>query len=255
MQIKTAKDVEKLALKISEELGIDVSKYRNPEVAESFVDLLIFPKYVINYTVRPIIFSLLLFLVGFFIVDLVNIQYLIYAIFGLVFFVITGFLAGVLFLTYKMKWDIWGIIDYSLNILKSAVRDLGKVGEHVKSENRKDTLKLLFQGIIHAVTIPMISGAISKKVPFFGRFISQFINKVLTLISNKVKFEKTKVAQESEKEESESTALQAYENIIAGATKNLERLMTATFRIAQFPLKILFGISVSLLGVFLWLIW
>ncbi len=44
MQIRTTKDVEKLDLKIKEELGIDVSKYRNPEVAESFVDLLIFPK-------------------------------------------------------------------------------------------------------------------------------------------------------------------------------------------------------------------
>ncbi len=188
-------------------------------------------------------------------VDLVHIQYLIYAVFGLVLFVVTGFLAGILFLTYKMKWDIWGIIDYSLKILKSAVRDLGTVGGHVKSENRKDALKLLFQGIIHIVTIPMVSGAISKKVPFFGRFISKFINKVLTLISNKVKFEEVQIVQELEKEESESTALQTYENIIAGATKNLERLMTATFRIAQFPLKILFGISLSALAVFLWLIW
>jgi hypothetical protein len=164
-------------------------------------------------------------------------------------------LAGILFLTFKIKWDIWGIIEYSLNILKSAVRDLGTVGKHVKSENRKEAIKLLFQGIIHIVTIPMISEVIGKKVPFFGGIVNQFIKKTLTLVSNKVKFEEVQITQELKQRESESSTLQIYENIIAGATNNIKQLMRATFMIAQFPIKILVGISVTTLSLFLWLIW
>ena len=60
LKIKTAKDVEALDLKIKSELGVDVGKYRKAEVAEAFVDLLIFPRFVITWILHPIIISFLL---------------------------------------------------------------------------------------------------------------------------------------------------------------------------------------------------
>lgn len=72
MKIRTAADAKKLDEKIQRDLGIDVKKYRNPEVAEQFVELLIFPQYIINWGIRPIIISFFLYIAGFFIVDLVR---------------------------------------------------------------------------------------------------------------------------------------------------------------------------------------
>mgnify|MGYP001801556879 CR=1 FL=1 len=80
MKIRTSKDVEKLDKKIKEELGIDVQKYRNEEVVENFVQLLVFPEYVINWVIRPVLISLIILLIGFLTYNLVHIDYLLYGI-------------------------------------------------------------------------------------------------------------------------------------------------------------------------------
>ncbi|MEM6699997.1 MAG: hypothetical protein AAF599_16460, partial [Bacteroidota bacterium] len=74
MKIRTSKDVEKLDKKIKEELGIDVQKYRNEEVVENFVQLLVFPEYVINWVIRPVLISIGIFIIGFFTLNLVHVE-------------------------------------------------------------------------------------------------------------------------------------------------------------------------------------
>ena len=103
MRIRTAKDVEKLDATIKEELGIDVQEYRNEEVIENFFELLIFPRYVLVWTIRPIIISIIAFLLGFLLFDLVGLDYIIYIVVGVFLFPITGVLIGLFFLTWKMK--------------------------------------------------------------------------------------------------------------------------------------------------------
>ncbi|WP_158974795.1 hypothetical protein [Cellulophaga sp. L1A9] len=254
MKIRTKKDVEKLDNKIKEELGIDVQKYRNEEVIENFVELLVFPKYIFNCLFRPILISILIFIIGFFVFDLVHIENVIYGTVGLILFLITGILVGLLLLMWKMKSDMWGVVNYSLDIMKSAVTDMIQVNSQVNKENRKDVLGLLFKGIIHIVTIPMISKVISDKVPFVGGIIKRIVKKILTLFSDKVKFDEEKLSQELNEKEGESNALRIYSNSISSATKGLEKIMNFTFGVAQFPLKIVFGIILSILILFLYLI-
>ena len=254
MKIRTTKDVEKLDHKIKTELGIDVQKYRNEEVVESFVELLVFPEYVITWVIRPILLSILIFLIGFFIFDLVHIEYIIYGIIGLVLFLLTGILTGLLFLTSKMKSDMWGIVDYSLVIMKSAVSDMNQVNNQITKENRKDVLGLLFKGIIHIVTIPMLSKIIAEKVPFIGGFVNRVVRKVLILVSDRMKFDEENLKQELQKKEGASNALQTYSNSISLASYGLEKIMNFTFGIAQFPLKIGFGIIFLILSLFIYLI-
>tara|TARA_B100001059_G_C17815477_1_gene574946 strand:- start:1718 stop:2473 length:756 start_codon:yes stop_codon:yes gene_type:complete len=250
MRIRTKKDVEKLDNKIKEELGIDVRKYRNEEVSENLVELLVFPKYVISWVIRPILISIVVFIIGFFVFDLVHIEYVIYGIIGLILFLMVGIITGLLFLMWKMKSDIWSIINYSFEIMKSAVTDLNQVNK----ENRKDVLGLLFKGIIHVVTIPMISKIISDKVPFVGGIVNRIVKNILTLVTDKVEFDEEKLKQEHNKAESESNVLKEYSNSISSASSGLEKIMNFTFGVAQFPLKIVFGIILLALILFLYLI-
>ena len=46
MKIRTKKDVQKLQEKIKLELGIDVSKYKDEEVAENFSELILLQKVI-----------------------------------------------------------------------------------------------------------------------------------------------------------------------------------------------------------------
>ena len=155
---------------------------------------------------------------------------------------------------WKMKSDMWGVVNYSLDIMKSAITDMIQVNNQVNEENRKDVLGLLFKGIIHIVTIPMISKVISDKVPFVGGIVKRIVKKILTLFSDKVKFDEEKLSQELNKKEGDSNALRIYLNSISSATTGLEKIMNFTFGVAQFPLKIVFGIILSILVLFLYLI-
>jgi len=250
MKIRTPKDVEKLDLKIKEELGIDVEKYRNEEVVENFVELLVFPKFVITWVIRPVLIAIILFIIGFFILDLANLEYLIYGVIGSGLFFTTGILTGLLFLMWKMKRDIWGIVDYSLEIMKSSVSDMNHISNQLTSENRKNVLGLLFKGIIHIVTIPMMAKVISEKVPLVGGFVNRIVKRVLILVSDKVKFDEENLKQELQKKEGEPNGFQSYANTISLASNGLEKIMNFTFGIAQFPLKIGFGITFLILVLF-----
>ena len=189
LKIKTAKDVEALDLKIKSELGVDVGKYRKPEVAEAFVDLLIFPRFVITWILRPIIISLLLYIALFFAVDFSAVAVTFYTPFGLLLFLLNGIVYGVIFVMWKLKSDIYSIIEYSLGILKNSVTDLQHIGKTTVHNNKKETLGLLFLGITHIVTIPMVTTALSNKIPLVGGLISGIIKRKLRLVASTIKFD------------------------------------------------------------------
>lgn len=254
MKIRSAKDVSKLDTRLKEELGIDVSTYRNEEAVSNFTELLIFPKYVINWTLRPVLISFALYIIGFFFLDLVHVEYVLYALIGLVLFLLSGVFFGLLFLTWRMKKDLWGIIEYSLGIMKRAVSDINQVSKQIKPENRKEVLGLVFKGVIHLVTIPMLSKVISDKIPFLGKPVNAFVKKVLSLVSDRIKFDEVRLEEELKKSEGESGALKVYANTLTSASSGLEKILNVTFGVAQFPIKTFFFISASLLILFLYLI-
>ncbi len=242
MKIRNEKDVELLEQTIKIELGIDVSKYRNEEVAENFVKLLVFPEYIFRWVLRPIIFAFIAFILGFLIIDLVHLEYLIYGLVGLGLFLLLGLTFGLLFLTWKMKKDMWGIINYSLNIMNDAVIDMNDVGDKMTPGNRKNVLGLLFKGIIHIVTIPMMSQAISENVPLVGRPVKAFVKKVLTLVADKVIFSEEDFQDQMEESKETDNPFELYSKIISGASRGLEKILDITFGVAQFPLALVFGI-------------
>lgn len=253
MKIRTQKDVEKLDQKIKTELGIDVSKYRNQEIVENFADLIVFPQYAISWIIRPVLGAILLFILGFFVIDLVHIEYLLYSLLGFVLFLISGFIFGLLVLAWKIKKDIWGIVEYTLDIMKSAVVDLNQTNKQMTPGNKKETLGLLFLGILHVVTIPMLSEVIGNKLPLVGRPVGWFIKKVLTLIAGRISFDE-EIKEEMLKSGEAPNAVQVYTKSIMNVSNGLKIVMDWSFAAAQFPLKLAFGIVASLLLLFLYLI-
>lgn len=255
MKIKTTEDVERLDKRIKEELGIDVRKYRDEEVAEDMMELLLFPKYVGSWVIRPVILLLILFVAGYFFIDLVHIEYLIYTVFGLGLFMLNGLFLGLLLFTWKLKTDLTGIVEYAFGVMKSGATDLSKVSNKITPENRKDILGLLFKGVIHIVTIPMMGKAASNKVPVFGVVVKSMINKVLTIVSNNIKFDEASLEAELNKEDSEPGFVESYTSAISSATKGLNKTMSKTVGVAQYPLMIGFLIALVTLITFLYLIW
>jgi len=118
MKIRTEQDVELLDARIKQELKVDVRKYKNEEVIEKFVSLLVFPEYVLTWMIGPILVALVIYVLGFFFLQLVHIEYVLYGLIALVLFSLLGICAGLLLLTSKMKRDIAEVVDYSQSRLQ-----------------------------------------------------------------------------------------------------------------------------------------
>ncbi|WP_075343228.1 hypothetical protein [Tenacibaculum agarivorans] len=255
MKLRTKKEVLQLNEKIKTELGIDVSEYKNEEVAENFAELLVLPSYIISWVMRPILFCLVLYVLGFYFLDLVHIEYLLYGVIGLVLFLLSGIAFGFLLLLFKMKNDIWGIADYSLDILKLSVEDVSNINNQIGKQNKKDVLSLLFKGIIHIVTIPLFTEVVSNKVPVLGFLTKRPVKKVLTLVSDRLEFEEDNIDDFVEdSDEGKSKVLTSYISIITKASEGLEKFINFTFKIARSPFVILSLFSFVLLFLFLYLI-
>jgi len=254
MRIRTEADVDRLEKQIQSQLDIDVRKYRNDEVVETFVDLLLFPDYVISWVIRPVLFFVFLFVSGFYVLDLVHIEYFIYGVFGFGLFLSSGFSLGLMLLLDRMKTDMWGIIEHSLSIMKEASEDLSQANQNITDENRKDSLNLLFKGIIHIVTIPLLSKGISQKVPFFGGIVNLFAKRVLILISDKIEIDEDVFNKELERKDKTSNAFHDHSEALSFQVSGLEKVLNVTFRIAKYPLLFWFIFSFLTLLILIYFI-
>jgi hypothetical protein len=249
MKIRTEKDVQALDLKLKSELGVDVSKYRNPEIAEKFVDLLIFPQFVLNWTLRPIIASLILYASVFFVIELTTTWLLIYAIFGFLLFMAEGVLIGMILVLWKLKTDIYSVLKYSLTIMKGCVLDIKHMNKTTTTENRKETLGLLFLGITHIVTIPMVTVALTNKVPLIGGLLNNIVKKILRLVAVRIKFNYTPNQTELVGNETRESVTNAYVRSIDHTITGLDKLLTIVLRLGQFPIAVFTVITTFLLCI------
>lgn len=254
MATKPSKKAEILDQQIKTELGIDVRKYRNQEAVDSFVQLLLLPRYVIVWLIRPVLIALAAFILGFFLLDLVHVEYIFYGVFGAPLFLINGLLLGMLLLSWKMKSDILGILNYSLDIMRSAIGDINQVKSRTKTGNRKQVLGLLFKGIIHIVMIPMVSTSLSNSLPFFSGVINRFIRRILTTVANRFSFDTQLLEANTDGSEDESESIDRYLNAIESASTKLDRIVSLAFKVASLPLKIVGTVSFVLLALLLLLI-
>tara|TARA_B110000037_G_C16968323_1_gene443958 strand:+ start:40 stop:807 length:768 start_codon:yes stop_codon:yes gene_type:complete len=252
MRIKTEKDVQKLDAKLKSIFGVDVSKYRNPEIAEKFVDLIVFPQFALNWVLRPIAISFFIYIILFYLLNLSSIMTIVYGIFGLILFLLNGILFGMLLVLWKMKKDMFGVMKYSLNIMKECIVDLKHVSTITKKENKKETLGLLFLGITHIVTIPMVTQALGNKIPFLGGLFSKLFMKILRLASSRIKFNYDPNKNEIVEDKSPAVVTNTYTKSIDNAIEGLDKFLTTILRVGQFPISMVTLVTFSLLGILLY---
>jgi hypothetical protein len=254
MKIRSQADLDALDQKIKTELGVDIGKYRNEEVMEQISRLLVFPIYVVWWTVRPVILAFILYILLYFIIDLVHIQYLLYAIIGLVFFLLTGLFAGLLYLTVRFRNDIKSIMTYSMDILKGIVKDVDALNTTTDTANRKEVLQLLFLGTMHLITIPVTGDVIGNRIPFLGGLVSKLVQRVLRTLTNLFRFDQTSLANATTDAGGEGKILPMYLAGVTGFQGIIDKILGIAVRVVQVPIGLLFAFFAGLTWLFIWLI-
>ena len=254
MRIRNPQDIDQLQTRIQEELGIDIQKYRNDEAVQDFFDLLVFPKYVLKWLIRPLGIAIVVFLIGFFVFDINGFENVIYGIFGSTLFLVGGVLAGVIYVLWKMQKDIRGIIDYVLDVMKRVVDDVHSGTSKLKLGNRKDILALLFNGVMYCVAIPTVSEGIKARIPLMGGFMGMIARKILSAAARVVKVDDEEIESQEEEEASESRILGIYKSGIDRMSNGVESSVGVGFKVVRLPFLILFVFISFFLMLLLWMV-
>ncbi len=75
------------------------------------------------------------------------------------------------------------VIKYSIDIFEQARDDLEIAKSNFTGKDKKYKYGLLFQGIIHNVTIPVLTEVVKEKIPFLGGLLKVIIFKALSRFS------------------------------------------------------------------------
>jgi len=242
--------------KIKEELGIDMTEYRNEEVAEKLVEMLVFPIYAASWIIRPMLVGVVMYIAGFFILDLYHIQYLLYGIVGLILILATGLVFGILYFLNRMHQDIESIMGYTVDVGNRSMLDVKKVqnlgGRGMES---KDSKKLLLIGVVKIVTVPVIAKVLGNKIPLMGGLLAGSIERILLMMTNKLDFDQ--VATELEEELNEEVAETEIGQDSVGFQINGDRfgnILDTVMNVVRVPFRVVFFILMMITLIFIYII-
>lgn len=184
MKNQTWVNTQKLINDIKSELGIDILKYKNDEAIERIGKVFMLQNYAVSKVYFPISLSLMGFFAGFFVIETSILGYIIYSIIGLLLFLSTGVLYGIVNLLGNLKSDLHFIVQYGLNTFDHAINDLHKI-DHRSEDfiNNDNHVGMVFEGIMMAVVTPTIANNV-KTVPLAGKILSKGVGVTMYRIVN-----------------------------------------------------------------------
>jgi len=250
MKIRTQTDINNLDKRIQNELGVDIKKYRDEEVVENLIELMNFPIYVTNWTLKPTLYSFIAFLIGFLLIDLDNkFENIIYTIAGFCLFLSIGGTFGLILLVRKLKLDIWRIIEYTIDLLKSVIADIDKIKNQISPKSRRRVFTLVFKGIIHIIIIPFWAVAFTEGIPIIGRPIKWLVIQILSFISDQLKLEEIKAVVELNRSKNKKDFLTIQSETFLEESAQLKKALSFSLNIAQIPLFFYFFVSIIFLCI------
>lgn len=240
---------QELEERIQNELNIDISSYRNDEAIEQITDIILFPKYALQWILLPFILAIGIFIAGFWIFTISTAGYIFYCTIGLFLFAVAGILSGLYYFSHRLQDDIDSIMNFSVQITQQGLGDIKKMGSHLTGEEKGKATKLLFLGVTQLVTVPSISAAVKKKIPFIGPIIAFIVARIMTSLSGNVELTTEKKVKATDLD------LTITENIeVEVKPSTSSKVLSKALRIVRFPIGILLIINIIMLAVFLLLV-
>lgn len=115
-------------------------------------------------------------------------------------------------------------------------------------------LVLIFKGIIHIVTIPILTQIITEKIPLIGRFISGLIKWILTAITNRMKFDEIDFEEDRNPTTGKSSLLESLSYLISDLSEVITTVVNFIFNTLLVPMIIALIIALFILVIYIDLI-
>ncbi len=200
--------------------NIDFSNYQSEEVTDRIADLITFPIYVIGILIWPFLLSVVLFISGYFVLNLSGVDHIVYPLFGLPLLVLMGLFVGLVWLLSRLKDDIVSIMDYSLIVFKQAVANMQK---EPGSSNRD--YGAVFNGVMSSVIMPSVRKVLENRVILVGGFVYSLVNKIVTRVTQRFVSNEPKNSIETD----DNRGVEYYEKAITNIKSPIDTVV-GTFR-------------------------
>lgn len=240
---------------VKDRLGIDVRKYESSELIDKVTQILFIQKYAIKKVVTPILIALVIFFLGFFLLDLRSFEYLIYGIFGLLFLVGIGLLAGLIRFVSHLQRDFLMITRCSIQILNTAVEDM-KNFQTSNFDSLKNPSALLFEGILVGLFRPKVTTIFQNK-PIIGSMTIKVFDKTVDSLLDKYRIleDKFKTGEKIRNvEERTLRATDRMKEIINTFLKTVDQSIRKTFSFIKRPLYFIAFLMIFFFMILLYII-
>ena len=258
MKVRTQRDAKKLNKLIQKELGIDIQKYRDEEVEQKVGELIGFVGFAVNTVRIPLFVGFLAYIAGFFLLDLVHVEYLIYGVLGFVLMLVVVVLVSALLLVWGIKNSALDVIKYSLDLSKNIQQDVQAVQKQMTDSEKARKYELYYKGVLHLITIPVVCEAIVQKIPFVGWAFSGILRRILSAVAdNRFVF---KILLKSNLFESGGNQAAAIEGEVVaaqgfrGIVESIDAAVSKVLRVVQFPFVFALVIVGLILAGVIWLV-
>ena len=258
MKVRTTRDANKLDTLIQKELGIDIKKYRDKEVEEKVSELIGFIGYAVNTIKFPLMIGLGAYILGFFLLDLVHIEKLIYGIMGLPLMLIIVVLVSALLLVWGIKNSALEVIEYTLDLSKKIQKDVQAVNEQMTDKEKEHKYQLFYKGVLHLITIPVVAESVVERIPYIGWIFRGIIRRILSVIAdNRLVF---KLLLKSNLFDYGGYEKAAMDDAIAGASgfrsfvEGFDRIISRILKVLQFPILLALGLVILVTMALVWLL-
>lgn len=241
---------------VNNELGIDMTKYQNNELLLRVTNLIMIQKSFFSSFATPVLISLTIFIVGFFVLDLHIIGSIIFGIFGFLLYAFIGVLFGIFRMLSRLKNDIRSVVSVALQTTQNILTDLNVANKHFKKDV-ENPIGLVFEGTIASIITPVICSTFDK-IPLIGNFLIGGSDKVLNLIvANFKKYEsKMKIStfldSKSTFLEKKGENLDQFVNTFSGT---IDSTIEKGFNFLQKPTKILLNITIIITVLFTFILY
>ncbi|MBA5247844.1 hypothetical protein H1R16_05565 [Marnyiella aurantia] len=223
---------------INNDLGIDITKYKNGEVMGKVADLMLIQNYALSSMYKPILLSLAIYIFGFFVLSLEIVGFFVYGIVGLVGFFLIGLLYGIIKLLSCLKNDLLSITHFALDTTQLMISDF-KTASNTVRDDIKNPIGLVFEGAIAAFVSPFVTTQ-CRRIPLAGNILLSGSDKILNgVVANLKKQEnkydfKSKFAGTTQRISERSSGVESF---LSTFSSNVNRVVGTSFRLIQLPFR------------------
>ncbi len=180
--IHLPKDVKIAIEDLKNRTGINIEKYKTPQLAASISNIVTFPaKSFLKIFLFPLLFSAIIFFISIVLIFLSKgiLTIIIFFVVGILLAIVNGFILGLQNLFKSFYNDTSSILFLSLEQTKMFLTDLKKnVIAPVELPRLSDLIKIF----LYAVVLPCLFEIVQNRVKIINKLLIKFINRTFNII-------------------------------------------------------------------------